>query len=224
MRRFLLLAAALAGCQPAAVAEPDCPPTALSTPDFVQAPLTGTAAAPRALVMPSVEPARPLEQAPVTSADVWLADATGRPIPGLPAGRTDARGRFVIDRVPVGFSYQVVVGFEDRLGRVILLKALTRTTPQVIAVSVSTASTLLTEALTGGRRGLIGAYGEENYEKAIAILAPTLTNGNVPDLGRPEAVRTAVADYATANPTFGAYLTPLQADFAKNPPQVYFSP
>lgn len=201
---MLLGALALAACRPAAQAAPDCPP--LTAPDFVQTTLKGTAEAPRSLFLPVSDASRPLEEAPVTSAVVMLTDASGEAIPGLPTGHTDARGRFTLDRVPVGFSYMVVVAFADREGRAIFFKALTRTAPRVVDLEVDTASTLVTETLTGGRRGLVTGFGAEDYDKAVAILAPTLTNGNLPDLTRPEAVRSAVEGFIAGNPTFGEYM------------------
>lgn len=209
MRRLLLLAGLLAlGCRPAATAA-DCPPTPAASPDLVQTSLVGRVTGPRSLFLTDGDAARFLEEVPVTAAKVMLTDATGQPIPGLSTGWTDARGRFVLDRVPVGFAYQVGVAATDRTGRVVWLKAFAQAVPRVVDLTIDTASTLVVESATAGRRGLVGVYETEAYEKAIAILAPTLTNGNLPDLGRAEAVRKAVADYKTANPTFGAYMTRL---------------
>jgi sugar lactone lactonase YvrE len=167
----------------------------------------GTLAGPRARrLLEAGEPERPLG-----GARVFLADAMGRALPGLPEARTDAQGRFAFKRVPVGLTYVVAVEAPTRMGKVARLSSLASTHTGTAAVRVGLGSTMLTAALLATPERGVGRVDNAALQAAAARVEQQLDLARLPDMTDPAATARAAAAMVAADPELRRTLAPLQA-------------
>lgn len=138
-----------------------------------------------------------LSQAPLAGAEVFLADAAGKGVPGLPRGVTDGKGAFRLSGVPVGLTFVVTTAVRTADGRDGFLQALVRSAKEGGAVDVDVATTMVTAAVTEGLEAGLGTLDVPAYQAAVTATAQALAPGGLPDVadraGLAEATRTLAA-------------------------------
>lgn len=129
-----------------------------------------------------------LEEAPLGNATVFLADAAGRPYPGLPAVTTDATGAFTFTEVPAGHTYMVVVsGRDGARQKDMTLQTLVAPSDLGATTQVDTATSLVTLAVTEGQNEL-GSFNAAAFRTATEATAKHLDAASVPDLSDRSAI------------------------------------
>jgi hypothetical protein len=123
-----------------------------------------------------------LQQAPLAGAEVFLADAAGIAIPGLPSVKTDAQGRYAIANVPPGYSFVVVAAVKTAQGKDATLRTLVKSSAPGEANDMSVATTLVTLGLLDGKEGAVGAYDPARFRMAVEFTGAHLNDGALPDL------------------------------------------
>ncbi|MEB3220751.1 MAG: hypothetical protein VKS61_01605 [Candidatus Sericytochromatia bacterium] len=118
-------------------------------------------------------------------ARVFLADAAGRPLPGLPEARTDADGRYRIPNVPAGYAYVVIVEAATAAGRTAQLRSVAAAGQREVPVGLGT--TLAAAVVVSPERGL-GSPEAGSFEALARRLEDQLGQAEVPDLTNPAAV------------------------------------
>jgi hypothetical protein len=108
-----------------------------------------------------------LAESPLAGAEVFLADAAGKPIPGLQTTRTDAQGRYQLFNVPKGYTFVISVRVKTAAGKDAALQTLTRPAGRSVMADVSTATTVLTAAAVNGQADL-GALDSAKFAAAAA--------------------------------------------------------
>jgi hypothetical protein len=106
----------------------------------------------------------------VANAEVYLADASGEPIPGLPTVKTDANGIYTIPKVPAGYSYMVVARVALKQGDPARLTTLVRSTAQGVTAPISGESTLAATGVTRSFSGALGEYNPARFTEAIQLV------------------------------------------------------
>jgi hypothetical protein len=154
--------------------------------------------APRALLA--------LSESPVAGADVFLADAAGKPIPGLQTTRTDAQGRYQLFNVPKGYTFVVGVRVKTAAGKDATLQTLARPADRSLTANVSTATTVLTAAAVEGQADL-GALDSAKFQAAASQAGPRMAGQAPIDLADRAQLLGAVDRLQQADPT----LTPMVA-------------
>ena len=163
---FLLVAAALAGC-----ALQPCPPAATPVPAASGASFL------RGRVI-SADGTKAVE-----AAEVSLVDAAGEPIAGLARARSDRQGDFVTTTVPPNHAYVMVARYPGQDGQDTVLKALARPGTDGAAYhDLSTASTIVTTAVTQGKTGMPGEFSVAAYDLAVARVNAALAASGAPPL------------------------------------------
>ncbi|MEB3328211.1 MAG: hypothetical protein VKQ33_03140 [Candidatus Sericytochromatia bacterium] len=121
--------------------------------------------------------------APLPGARVYLANARGEALNGLPEARTDAEGRFRLERVPQGLTYVLVAEVPTALGSTARLTSLAAARPSSGAgdVRVGLGSTLATAVVVDPTRGL-GTLQPEALATLASRLEARLTPAQPPDL------------------------------------------
>lgn len=156
-----------------------------------------------------------LDEHPLAGADVYLATADGRAIPGLAAVKTDADGHFVFPRVPKGFAFVVATPVSLDNGESGQLATLAKASDGGAQAQISLASTLVTAAIVRGQAGTVGDFSPEAFNQALAATAQRLEPSDVAKVADPAAAATRVAEVAKADQTVQSALTTLQQEVAK---------
>lgn len=224
MRRFplaLLAAVTLAACTGG------LPPWSTAQredyPREAQAALAGEVRVPKDLVYrpsPSLgpndapSPAPSGSEWPVVDADVFVSDAGGTRIPGIPRVQTNADGRYRLAGVPLGYPYVVNAIYRDSAGRALRLRALAAPSSGDQAVDLSTATTIVAYEALYGASGLIGRYDADAWQRAVAALDRGLQAGGYPDLGDWYLVDEARKRVEATDPQLSADLVTLRAALA----------
>ncbi|MEB3330353.1 MAG: carboxypeptidase-like regulatory domain-containing protein [Candidatus Sericytochromatia bacterium] len=173
--------------------------------------LLGAGARARALLTASEE-GRPL-----VGARVYLADAGGKALPGLPEALTDGEGRFSLRRVPQGLTYVVVAEAPTRTGKVARLTSLASTHAGAVEVSVGLGSTMLTAALVANVQRGLGRLDNAQMRAAAANLERKLDLTRLPDFTDLAAVTRVAQAMVAEDPNVQREVTPLQEDLAEAP-------
>ena len=135
-----------------------------------------------------------VEEAPLTQAKVFLADAAGQPYPSLEAVATDAEGRFTFPAVPAGHTFMVVVEAYDSVrAKDVTLQTLVKATELGASTSVDAATSLVTLAVTEGQGGALGDLNPATFRTATEATARHLMDADLPDLGDRSAILAKVA-------------------------------
>lgn len=122
-----------------------------------------------------------LAESPLAGAEVYLADAAGKQIPGLQTTRTDAQGRYQLFNVPKGYTFVISVRVKTAAGREAALQTLARPADRSVQANVSTATTVLTAAAVNGQADL-GALDTAKFAAAAAQASARLGAQGTVDL------------------------------------------
>jgi hypothetical protein len=123
-----------------------------------------------------------LENDTLGGAKVYLADAGGAPIPGLPAVTTDANGVYTIPNVPAGFTFVVAVEVPTKDGKTAVYQTLVRSTPLGATADIDAASTLVSASVVRDvKGGNLGDVNPAKFRTAQQTAADALTPDALPD-------------------------------------------
>lgn len=169
-----------------------------------------------------------LGQAPLPGAQVYLADATGAPLPNTPTAVTGNDGGYSLGDVPAGFTFVVAVKAKDAKGHDVALETMAHTTVQGATADVSLASTCVTVDILDGR----AHYGDVDggdFAAARDAMAARLDAGPAPDLSDHAAVLTWLHGQETASTGLAQDIARLKGEVALPPantqdPTAFFSP
>jgi hypothetical protein len=142
-------------------------------------------------------------EAPVPGARVFLADARGQALKGMPDTRTDAAGRFRLERVPPNLTYVVVVEAPTSEGGTARLLGLASSEPGVGEVRVGLGTTLAASVLIDPARGL-GSLGRTRFADLATTLEAGLAAAPLPDLVDAASVRRAADALLAADTALSA--------------------
>ena len=138
--------------------------------------------------------AQPLPVGSVVGARVFLADASGQPLPNLRSVTTGPNGSFNFPQVPHGFTFMIVAQVKTETGAVAEFRTMAKLTPLGVVVDVSPASTLVTTNLLDGFDGSeLGEFQPAKFLSATNAVAKRLTSDNVPDFSSIESIRSSIA-------------------------------
>lgn len=125
---------------------------------------------------------------PLVGAEVFIADGTGTPIPGLKPVETDALGHFRLRHVPAGLSLMLVARTKAPDGRDVPLRALLRTgVSGATDVLIAPSTTFVTAAVVSGQAAL-GDFNVSAYDRAVFATNGGLAPGDEALLGDVEAM------------------------------------
>ncbi|MEB3196378.1 MAG: hypothetical protein VKP62_04165 [Candidatus Sericytochromatia bacterium] len=131
-----------------------------------------------------------VETVAVEGARVFLSDASGQPIPDVPAVKTDADGRFRLPRVPSGLTFLVAAEVPTATGKTAAFRSLVRVGEVGATTQIDPASTLVTGHLVEGLpRGELGDLNPVQFQRATEATAARLNPESLPDFSDPAAVR-----------------------------------
>ncbi|MEB3198271.1 MAG: hypothetical protein VKP62_13805 [Candidatus Sericytochromatia bacterium] len=155
------------------------------------------------------------KERPLSGARVYLADAEGRALPGLPEGRTDSNGRFVLKKVPVGLTYVVVAEAASQNGKVARLTSLASTHGGEADVRIGLGTTMVTAALLSEASQGLGRIDNREMQAVAATVERQLDLARLPDLTDTRAVAEAAQAMVAASREVQAQLAPLQKELAE---------
>jgi hypothetical protein len=107
---------------------------------------------------------------PLVGAEVLLADAAGRPIPGYASTVTDAQGHYTLAQVPQGVTFSVVVRARNAQEHPFDMRTLVTTRPDSNQANVTVGTMLATALLTEGREGALGELDTEKFQAIVSHL------------------------------------------------------
>lgn len=209
------------GCQTAAEPAPPAPSgvrVAKASPTPAPgATVTGTIEIPADNVAYRVQQdnAPPLALRPAAGARVFLADASGNPLPGLPEARTDGQGRFTLNKVPPSYSYVVVAEISTATAKPAQYRSVTKVSDLGATVKVDPASTLVTSAVLDGMSGDLGEFNPSRFQMLKDRIASLLRATDLPDFSDGLRVRDHVRELVKANDELRATLAKVQEDLRK---------
>jgi sugar lactone lactonase YvrE len=137
-----------------------------------------------------------LEEKGLAGVEVFVADAAGKPIPGLPSVFTNAKGGFSIPRVPAGFTYVVAARVKTAAGDATTLKTLAKATTLGTTVDLDVANTLVTTTVVNGREDALGEFNAATFQRAVETTAKHLDAKSLPDLADSSAILAHLAALA----------------------------
>jgi hypothetical protein len=151
-----------------------------------------------------------LGESPLAGADVFLADAAGKAIPGLQTTRTDAQGRYRLFNVPKGYTFVVNVRVKTAAGREAALQTLARPADRSVTADVSTATTVLTAAAVDGQADL-GALDTAKFTAATSQASERLAGQAAFDLADRAQLLGAVDRLQQADPALKPMVAAVRA-------------
>src|SRR5690606_34395384 len=122
--------------------------------------------------------------------------------------RTDAKGAFTFSPAPAG-RFVVVALAANGDNRVARVAGMVAATTEVDGLALTTASTLVTTAVTEGKTGELSTFDSAAYARAVALTGEALPAGAAPDLASREAVKASFQVIASANPELGRLVATL---------------
>ncbi|MEB3196230.1 MAG: NHL repeat-containing protein [Candidatus Sericytochromatia bacterium] len=136
-----------------------------------------------------------LEERLVAGARVYLADAAGQRILGLPEAVTNAKGEFTIAKVPPDYTFVVVAEIPTESGRTAALQTIVRPTAMVVASNIEAASTLVAAGVLRGIAGQdLGAFNPADFRTAVETTRDNLRPEDIPDLTDRRAVLRRISE------------------------------
>jgi hypothetical protein len=156
-------------------------------------------------------------EAPAVGAEVFVADAAGTRIPGIPVGTTNEDGVYRLRAVPLGYAYVVTAVYRDVDGRPLRLRTLARLVDRDLEAPIDTATTLAARAALGPHAGLLGGLTAETWARAAGAIARGLDPAALPDLGDPALMDAELDRLRAKDAALGADLDALRAEIAGTP-------
>lgn len=156
-----------------------------------------------------------LEEQGLAGVEVFVADAAGKPIPGLPSVLTNAKGGFSIPKVPAGFTYVVAARVKTAAGDATTLKTLAKATTLGTTVDLDVANTLVTTTVVNGREDALGEFNAATFQRAVETTAKHLDAKSLPDLADSSAILAHMAALAEEVTELKSAVTELKSMLAK---------
>lgn len=214
---LVAVALTLAACQSTPPTEAVPPgPSAVQPAAVAFTQVQGVVMAPSGLVAAGSGNFRTLAagDAPVSGAEVFLADAAGQRLPAFGSTRTDAQGRYSFPQVPRGYTFTVVVRVRDAQGRPVSLETLLTTRGDSNQADVSLGTTLAAALLTDGRAGSMGDLAPEKFQALVSQIEAKLSLTPETDLSLPAAVLNLALAIVALDPTVQGLVAELKAAIA----------
>jgi hypothetical protein len=163
-----------------------------------------------------------LVETPVPNAEVFLADANGTALPGLPHATTDADGRYRIGGVPAGFTYMVVADFAVKSGEHAQLETLAQAPTGDVTADLTLATSLVTVDLAEVLNGFSSNLKQDSFNGAVDKTQKLLTNDRVPNMADPGDVLSLATTLVNVSPDLRSTVSQLKQDLATSsaPPLV----
>gem|GEM_PF-3884884 len=159
---------------------------------------------------------KPITSVPFRGAKVFLADASGQPLPKVMTASTGPDGSFSFRGVPIGFSFLVVAEVPTQSGKVATFRTLVRSSQLGATTEVNAASTLAsTSVLDGLTRSEIGDFNASKFQSAVATLVDRLDESKLPDFSDQSSVRASVAKLSEDIAELRSLLSEVRQDIAK---------
>lgn len=157
-----------------------------------------------------------LSQNALARTEVFLADASGKPIPDLPSAVTDANGNFKFDNVPPGFTLMVVAKGKNRDdGKDAQLKTIVKTDAAGATADISAASTLVTAFVAKDKQGALGSFSATQFEAAVQTTGKHLSDSNLPNFAEPALVVAKMESLSNEVSALRTQLTGLKEELSK---------
>jgi hypothetical protein len=154
-------------------------------------------------------------QAPVGGARVFLADATGAALPGLPAATTDDQGRFAIAGVPAGYTFVVAAEADTQDGQSATFQTLARSAAQDVKADIDAGSSLVAAAAIKNVQGRdLGGFDPTTFLDAARTMAQQLSDGQLPDFTSRSDVQARSSQLVAAVPALQQAVSALGKDLA----------
>ncbi|MDB5098598.1 MAG: hypothetical protein JWM80_3019, partial [Cyanobacteria bacterium RYN_339] len=149
-------------------------------------------------------------ETPLAGAEVFLADAAGNAIPGIPSVKTDAKGKFTFDDVPKDFTFVVACRAKTKEGKPALLQTLAKPGALGATVDVSAASTLVTAGVVDGSD--LGDFNPATFKTALESTRKRLKETDIPDLSDRGACVKRIGELAIELKELGSAMAELKKD------------
>jgi sugar lactone lactonase YvrE/uncharacterized coiled-coil protein SlyX len=134
-----------------------------------------------------------LRTAPVSGAKIYLADAAGQPIPGLPVVQTDDAGTFNFPQIPHGFTYLVIAQVETANGKLAEFRTVVGVGPLGSTTVVNPSSPLVAASVLDGlTKPVLGDFNPAKLQLAMEAIDARLTESNLPDFTSPLAIKAGI--------------------------------
>ncbi|MDB5100355.1 MAG: hypothetical protein JWM80_4776 [Cyanobacteria bacterium RYN_339] len=158
-------------------------------------------------------------EVPAANGDVALADAQGLPLPGIHA-QSAKDGSYAIPNAEPGYAYVVVARVKAPDGSEQKLRGLAEPGQAGDSADVNEATTVLTTGLTDGLTGMLGAYDDAAYNRAVALVYQHIQADGLPNLQDKAAVLAKLEAWKAADAELKKLFDGLRADLGKNQPSL----
>lgn len=130
---------------------------------------------------------------------VFLADASGRPIPDIPDAITDENASFELLQVPADDTFVIVAEVPTAEGKSAQLRTVARVGKYGATTSLDAASTLVSfNVLEGLPGGALGNFNPTKFESAVQATERNLRPDNLPDFTDILAIKSRMNELAQA--------------------------
>lgn len=146
--------------------------------------------------------------------EVYVGDAGGNAIPGLPSVTTADNGTFSIRGVPPGFTVALIARVTTAAGKAATMTTLARSSPLGVTADITLATTLVTTTLVAGRGDALGDLNTGTYARAVATTEEKLPP-QVPDLADHAALIGVMAKLSTETSLLRTDVNDLKSSLAK---------
>lgn len=135
-----------------------------------------------------------LDEKPLANSEVYLADAAGNPIPGVPPVKTDAQGNYSFPNVPAGYTFVVAAKIKTAAGKDATLQTLAKASTLGATANVSAASTLVTVDLADSQGSSLTDFNPASFQTAVQATANSLQDSDLPDLSDRAAIKAKLTE------------------------------
>lgn len=156
-----------------------------------------------------------LAQQPVAGAHVYLANAAGAKLQGLPEATTDAAGHFALADVPGGYTFLVVAEAGTKNGPAATFQTLVHATGSSAPADITAATSLAAAAALADHPGVdLGALDDSAFLAARDGLDQALADGQLPDFTKKAEVQAKAGQLAADAPAVQQAVNTLKTGLA----------
>lgn len=156
-----------------------------------------------------------VDNGPLANATVYLADAGGSPVPGMPTTTTDAQGHYSLKDIPSGSTFVVIVQRKLDNGKTLSFQTLVRSRDLGATANVDAASTLATAGVLQSATSDLGDFKPATFQNATEVVRAKLTDDSLPDFTSRAAVIAKVNELAQTVSELKDALNEIQQDLTQ---------
>lgn len=154
-----------------------------------------------------------LNQTAVGGAKVYLADAGGNAIPGLPSAKTDSSGHYTIANVPAGYDFVVAASVSTTDGKTATYQTLVKSSSLGATANIDASSTMVSAAVLQSQQGSdLGDFNAATFETARQTTDAHLSDSALPDFTSRQDVTAKVDALASTVTELKGQIDTLQQD------------